>query len=190
VTEAIIVAGSPTNVDLTLDRDLLLGGTYAFSAIGVPCTDSSVTDATSTASVYYNVANSPVINAEAITGDTDVLLYGTDLIWTGTDYLETQQGDLARVSGVQNFYQAMQRRAFASGLPWQANYGPYARDFVNANPQTVATLRGAIIRDLSRDDRVKSVNASLVQAGDSSYFTVRTTPIGEELLQDITLTVK
>ncbi len=79
-------------------------------------------------------------NVEQPEDDLDALLYGVDLVWTGTDFGETPLGDLGTVQGVENARGAVERRlASEEDLPWRAGaYGPHARDYVDG-PQKNAT---------------------------------------------------
>lgn len=189
VVSAIAVDGAVNNVELALGDELVPGGRYRVSAIGVPAVDSSVTDSTSTQIVAFGLER-PTVNVEALVSDNDLLLYGRDLVWTGTDFEETAAGDLATVGGAPNARAALGRRLLASGLPWAPLYGPNARSYVNGTAPGVLTLSGALLGQAKADDRVASVTVTLEE--DSLHqpvFIVTPTLIGGEKPPAVAVTV-
>ena len=94
VVGAIVIVGTPIAVELALGADLQDGGSYVLTASGVPALDGSVTPPGSAFAFVWNSGAAPT-NVELPEDDLDALLYGIDLVWTGTDFGETPLGDLA-----------------------------------------------------------------------------------------------
>lgn len=161
VAAAIIVSGATSNVELALDADLAQGGLYVVTAIGVPGQDASTSTAASTQRFRFGVETTPA-NVEPKVTDTDLLLHGRDLVWTGLDYLETPTGDLATVSGSQNTMGAIDRRMRGHPLAWAPEYSAKARSYVDAPLPAIGTLRGQLEAQALRDDRIESVTATLI----------------------------
>src|SRR4029077_12166453 len=124
-------------------------------------------------------------NVELPEDDLDALLYGIDLVWTGTDFAETPLGDLATIQGSDNAKGALTRRLTAEeDLPWRpGRYGAGARDYVDGPQADATTLRGSILRQARADDRVKRVTATFSfdeQGSGDAYFDVTIALIGAE----------
>lgn len=187
ISAAIIVSGSANNVELALGADLVEGVLYRVRAIGIPGADASST--TSASDQRFRFQRSTVSYAvEPKTNDRELLLYGRDLIFTGTDYLESADGDLATMSGAQNAMAAIKRRMLGTPLAWAPEYSPRAREYVDIPLPSVATLRGRLEAQAFRDDRVKSVKATLVldeDAPEESYFEVKPTLIGGQVSEAV-----
>ncbi len=188
VNAAMIVSGSPACVELALSVNLVLGGAYTVSAIGVPGDDASVTPAGSILSFKYGV-NAPKKDAEPIRFDNEALIYGTDLIWNGIDYQETANGDLDRVSGSANVTKALYRVIESNGLPWDPAYGAHIREFVDSPSPTSGTLRSNVVTQVLADPRVKSVKVEISQDEEKTYLTISPTLITGADIKPVTLTV-
>lgn len=186
VTESILIASDPRSLELALGDDLVPGGLYLVTAIGVPSIAGPVTDSTSQQLIQFSLTQT-TLNAEPAVNEQDLALYGEDMIWNGLDYQETRQGDLDLVVGVPNALGALQRRCEASGLPWDATYGPNAESFVNS--ADAGPLRGAIVQQLLRDDRVKSATVDTKKITDGIVFVAKPTLIGEDTITPIALAV-
>ncbi len=159
VAGLLVVSGSTNAVEIALDNDLVGGAQYLVSAVGVPAIDSSVND------------------------DLQSLLYGIDLVWTGSDYAEDASGDLSTISGLSNATQAISRRLQSDGLPWDDSFGAKPREFVDGAPGEMVSLRGALTRQTLLDDRVKSVVVSIEQDPEDpadTVFDIDVTMIGAE----------
>ena len=182
VAGLVLIAGEPSALDLALGADLLEGVLYTASASGVPAQDGTVTPQGTTAPVSLGVTLSPV-NTEVGSDDITELLYGVDLVWTGTDYGETPAGDLATTTGPDNVEAAIERRLTSEGLPWDDTYGAKPRAYVDGTPGALPSLQGTLIRETQADDRVKTATCSFVAATDSSTasatFNVDADLIGE-----------
>jgi hypothetical protein len=182
VVGAILLPGAPIAVELALGADLQEGGSYVLTAVGVPGLDGSVTPEGSALAFRWS-SGSPRQNVEQPEDDLDALLYGIDLVWTGTDFGETPLGDLATVQGVPNAQGAVERRLAAEeDLPWREGpYGPHARAYVDGPQKNATTLRGAILRQARVDNRVKDATASFTfdTEGDA-YFDVEIDLVGAD----------
>jgi len=183
VNAALIVPGAGTNVELALDVDLVQGGQYRITAEGVPATDLSVTPP-GTGELFRFGTSQRVTNAEPSVSDWEKILYGTDLVWTGTDFQETASGDLATESGVPVICGAILRRVLSDGLPWDAAYGAQPREYVDGTLGNVPNLRVALLKQVTSDDRVKSVTVDLVtdeDRPDQTFFQITPTLIGNHI---------
>lgn len=177
VAAAILVSSAPTNVELALDTDLVDGALYRVRTIGIPGADSSTCSAASDESFRFSDGSLPD-DVEPKVLDGDLLLFGRDLVHTGTDYLETAESDLATVEGIVNAQAAHRRRLLGSPLPWAPDYSPQARQYVDAPIAGIGGLRGALQQQSLSDDRVESVDVELVLDGEDSAFEVTPTFLG------------
>ena len=182
VSGLVIIVGEPSALDLALGADLLEGVVYTVAAAGVPAQDGSATTQGSTAQVRLGITLAAT-NTEVGPDDITELLYGVDLVWTGTDYGETPAGDLATTTGPDNVEAAIERRLTSEGLPWDDTYGAKPRAYVDGTPGALPSLQGTLIRQTQADNRVKSATCSFVAATDSSTasatFNVDADLIGE-----------
>lgn len=180
VNAALVVPGASANVEIALDTDLVAGALYQITAVGVPALDLSTSTGAS-AELFQIGVSAKKPNAEPKVTDGDLLLYGRDAIWTGADYLEGADGDLAELGGVTNAEAAVRRRLLGHPLPWAPQYSPRARQYVDVPVVSIGGLRGHLESQALRDDRVKSVTATLTvntDAPDESTFNVSTVLIG------------
>ena len=187
VVGAIVVAGTPNGVELALGADLQVGTPYELRAVGVPALDGSTVPLGSALAFVWD-SGAPPPNVEQPQDDLDALLYGIDLVWTGTDFGETPLGDLATIQGEENAGGAVERRlASEEDLPWRGeHYGPHARDYVDGPQGSATTLRGAILRQARVDDRVKDASAAFsfdAEGEGDAYFDVTVTLIGNAKLK-------
>lgn len=181
ISAAIPIPNAPGNVDLALGDDLVAGGVYQVATINVPGADGSASPA-ATEPFTFGALAAPTLNVEQPQDDIDALVYGVDLVHTGSDYLETGAGDLATVSGIPNFQGAMQRRLTdEDGIPWDQTYGAKSGSFVNGPAASGGTLVSSLRRQSVSDDRVRSASVSWMpdpaSPGDN-YFPVTITPRG------------
>src|SRR5579859_7322911 len=156
VESVLLVANSPNFVELQLGNDLVEGARYLVTAVGVPGIDATVTPAGTQDAFLFGSAVVP-FNVEAPTSDLDALLYGTDLVHDGTDFVETPDGDLATVGGLANASGAIYRRLTGNPLPWDPDYSPNLRTYVDGAAAAAGQARGAIARNAQLDDRVSDV---------------------------------
>lgn len=183
VVAAYAVTSDPSCVELALDEDLVDGGLYLISAIGVPAVDASVTPNTATTLVRVGLGLKPAnVEPAATPDDRDALMYQRDLAWDGTDLVEDATGDLATVTGPTNVVNAVIRRELGEPLPWDPDYSPRAREYVNAPNVTIDELRVAVVRQARLDPRVADVTAAVSKpldtAGEQQVMSITVTPIG------------
>ncbi len=189
VVASIAVSGNTTSLELALGDDLVPGGRYLVSAIGVPAVDTSTTSSTSKQIAFFGAVQIQP-NVEQAASDPGLLLYGRDLLWTGTDFGETPAGDLATVSGTPNVRGALMRRMMSDGLPWDDAYGAKSRSYVNGTSPGVSTLSGALLEQCSEDDRVKEAKVDLeTDTAGRPVFVVTPKFLGDETPQTITVSV-
>lgn len=188
VLAAIVVGSADTNVELALSADLVPDALYRVSAIGVPGQDSSVSTDASVELVRVGSPNKRA-NVEPKVTDADAALYLRDLVWSGADYQESPDGDLATISGLPNARAALERRFAGAPLAWSAGYSPRARDSVDAPVQSALPLKGRLEAQAARDPRVSSAKAVLVTDGSDVYFTVTPSYVGGAAARTEALTV-
>lgn len=191
IASAIIVAGAVTNVDLALDADLAQGALYRVRAIGVLGVDATTSTSLSDQRFRFGVSAQRA-NFEPKANDAEILMFGRDLFWTGTDYGETAEGDLATVGGLRNAQGAQRRRMLGAPLAWAPEYSPRARQYVDAPLPSIGTLRGKLEANSLRDDRVKSVTATLIldeETPEESYFEVTPVFIGGRVAESFDVPV-
>lgn len=178
VNAAILVIGAVTNVELALDTDLATGALYRVRAIGVPAQDASTSTSASDQRFRPGTPQQQT-NVEPKVNDQDLLLFGRDLVFQG-DYVETAEGDLEVISGLPNAQAALKRRMLGAPHPWAPDYSPRARQYVDAPFSLLGSLRSRLEAQALRDDRVKSVVATLVlgENDEDAYFDVKPKFIG------------
>lgn len=183
----IPVVGSPISLEIALAPELVDGALYQVSVTGIPTTDS--TTATGTLQFTTGQQFNP-INTEFSNPNVEAALYGVDLVWTGTDYLETPDGDLATVSGKANLDGALRRRLGSDSLTWDDNYGVKSRQFVDAPNASAPALRGLVLRQMLLDNRVASATVSIVIPIDNQFeadLQVDVVPVGSSNASDISI---
>lgn len=181
VVAALMVANSPSVVELQLAADLVQGQRYTLSAVGVPAVDLSVTPNPSSEVVYFGEAPAGLGGPQkGGVSELDELLYGRDLLFTAGDFVEDGQGDLATVAGAQNLEAALRRRALSNGLPWDASYGLRADEFVDVPIEGLLPIRSRAETQMRADDRVASAKATVETDNESGTGAVLidVTPIG------------
>lgn len=173
VRAALVVTSSPNVVELQLDSDLVPGGIYQFFAEGVPAADASTTPvgASAYASFGERVDGS---RTEQVT-DLEALLYGIDLRYEGTDFLEDVNGDLGHLSGPPLVRRDLWNRLRSNGLPWDPEHGVHAREWIDAAGNSAFALRGRTTSQMLEDDRVRGCDAT-VTVDDDGTATVEVAP--------------
>ena len=182
-----MVAGAPNAVEIQLDTDLVQGAYYNVTAIGVPCTDTSVTP-NGTNDSFMFAAPFSLNNREPQLDDAELRLFGRDLVHNGVDYVLTSTGDIATIGGVVNAVAALERRLIGSPLPWNPSYSPNSREYVDGAQGTATTLRGRLIRQGKRDDRVQSITATFDET--TNTFTIKPVMLGGRVPEPITIDVQ
>lgn len=186
VSAALVVPGSPTNVELALAADLVPGGRYTLTAVGVPAQSGPATTNAST-EVFTFGNNFKVPNQEPEVDASEILLYGRDLVWNGTDFQETATGDLATISGSPNAIAALERRALSEGLSYDPGYGAKPRQYVDGVAIGTASLRTVLIEQMYQDDRVKKADVDYIP--DEDTFVVSATLVGNKAASDIKVNI-
>lgn len=182
VVAAYAVPNTPSAIELVLDQDLVDGGLYLFAVSGVPAADTSTCPAESqVARVSFGITP-PNVEFPASPDDRDALIYQRDLVWDGADLVEDASGDLATVTGQTNAVNAVVRREMAEPLPWDPNYSPNAREYVNAPNVTLDDLRVSLVSQALLDPRMAQASATvskpLDSAGEEPVLSITVTPIG------------
>lgn len=160
IREALVVAESSNIVELALAQPLLPNGYYRVTANGVPAIDASVTPTPSTEDFRFGETQEQT-NVEPLNNDLDVLLYGWDLLFSGGDFVESADGDLATVSGQANAKAALSRRLLSEGLLWDPTYGAKPREYVDSVNLNGTTLKGILERQVMLDNRFTKAKADL-----------------------------
>lgn len=183
IVAALIVPNSGNVVELVLDNDLVTGGRYTLSAVGVPDISAAVTPNPSQDAFYFGSRVGIGGNGEPFKAQQQRLLYGIDLIHNGADYEEAATGDLARVEGPANVTKALNHGIESAGLPWDPNYGGRAREFIDSPSAASGTLRGSVSAQMLKDPRVKSIRTTIDFEDASTFINITPTLItGEDIL--------
>ncbi len=172
VDAALIIADTPQGVELVLSEELVGGGLYQLDVdAGVPATDAS----TAPAAVLQFRPGAASRDPSPEVNRSDVLreIFGEDIVWDGTDWAEDAEGDLEGITGPSNAREAVERRLESEGLLWNEDYGLRGREFVDGPAQLLPFLRGRIVSQALRDDRVVKANAGVVDPEDAGEPTRR-----------------
>jgi hypothetical protein len=161
VVEALIVQGS--QVELTVSHELAAGGNYELHLTGGQVHGGTPTAPGAT--IAFTVSSPPL----APSGQLSIALltsnlFGEDISWNGTDWVETQDGDLAITTGPENARQAIIRREFSEGLLWDPSYGLKPNEFVDGPAGELPTLAARAETQALSDDRMKTASAKLLGA--------------------------
>lgn len=166
ITNAVFaVAVDPNAVEMEVNVDLIAGAQYTLTLTNVPV----VTPPNFTGSLQFTVGqpvNSPVQplpNVEPETSDIDLLLYGRDLYWNGSDIQETPGGDLATLSGQDNYMNAITRRVMSPGITWDPDYGGKIGQYVDAPSVMQTPLAANIVSQARADDRTDQASVVVQQ---------------------------
>lgn len=191
VVQSLFVVPSANNViEIVFSDDLIEGGNYNVTAVGIPAVSLNVSTSASTSNFRVG-ASQQLINREPATTSNELALYGRDITWNGIDYVETATGDLSRVSGVMNVDNALRNRMFEeTGLPWDKEYGLKARRYVDGPTGSTRTLQSDIQAELLKDDRVTAVSCQINDADDTDItFNTTATLLGDRQATQIDYTV-
>jgi hypothetical protein len=184
INAAFAITGDVCTVELALGTtDLVGGGQYTVSAVGVPCTDSSVTPSGSVLTFNMTTDFTQIQNQEVKPLDMALVLYGRDLLWNGSDLQEDATGDLATIAGNPNVQQAIRRREVSDGLEWDQTYGAKPRGYVDGSSLEATNLQGSLIQQAIQDPRVKSATCSIQDDDDetSITFNLSVTLVGDDI---------
>ncbi len=185
VVAALVVSDASNIVELQLSLDLVGGGVYQFRADGVPAVDTSVTPVDS---LLVGTFGEPTrIAVQGPVTETERLLYGIDLQYEGTDFVEGPDGDLAHLSGPALVRRDIWHRVLADGLPWEPAFGVKARGWIDGAPGAVVTLRGRTADQVLEDDRVAGVDVQVSEDEDTGEASVVITPtlIGDAMASKV-----
>lgn len=160
IRERLPVSGNTSAMELVLAYELAQGGSYLLTLTGIPGADATTVTTQDKFAVGEGYAK---INVEFSTPDVETALYGTDLVWSGLDYVEGTDGDLLTISGRANVNGALQRRLTGEPLPWNRSYGGNIRSYVDSPSASIFTIRGEVLRQMLSDDRVKTATIKLDQ---------------------------
>lgn len=189
--QSLFVVPSANNVvEIAFSDDLVDGGTYQVTAIGIPAVSLNVSTSLSTTRFRVG-ASQQILDREPATTNNELALYGRDITWNGLDYVETSTGDLARVSGIMNVDNALHNRLFEeTGLPWDKTYGLKARRYVDGPTGSTRTLQSDIQSELLKDDRVTAVTCQMNDSDDTDItFNTTATLLGDRQATQIDYTV-
>lgn len=189
INAALIVSGSPNVVELALSESLVDGGRYTVSCPGVPAVDLSVTPSPTSQQFVFGDRKFEE-NRENNRSDADAVLFGRDLVWSGSDFIERANGDLALETGPGVVYKRVYKISTSEGLPWDANFGAHPQEYVDAPPGTMPALQGTLQRKILEDDRVTEVKVELKTEGDETFFTITPTLLGNPDPRQVTVNVK
>jgi len=189
VQAALAVVGSPAVVELALGSDLVHDAQYSVAAVAVPAADLSVTPGGTLERFKFAPGLVAGENTEPKLRDRDLLLYGTDLIWDGADFLESATGDLERVRGRANVTKALHHGLSTHGLPWDPNWGVDAREFVDSPSPSSGSLKGAAVAQVLRDPRVRTVSSQVQVNYSDTYLYLTPKLVSGETIQPVSITV-
>jgi hypothetical protein len=186
VEAVFAISGAANNVELSVSADWTPGAQYLVTVTAVPTPDGSNPTASLPASIPINLPATPqtsIANVEPETADLDLLLFGRDLLFApGGGFVEDATGDLATVTGRDNYEGAMNRRMIGNPLLWAPKYSPRAEDFVDAPSTYARPLAGRLLSQARADDRTASATVDVQQvAGDpnggSWFFEMALVPV-------------
>lgn len=189
VVAVLPVAGTPSAVELVLSTDLVGGGLYWIYAEGVPAADLSVTPDGSFEPMRQGNDTRPRADVEPIVRNRELLLYGVDIVWDGTDFQRSATGDLNRVQGSATVAKNLNRGISANGLPYDPTWGAHAREYVDSPQGSVGTLKGSVETQVLRDPRVQTVKVTFEIVGTDTILHVVPKLVSGELMQRVSLTV-
>jgi hypothetical protein len=187
IVAAMAVLSSPQVVELQLSVDLAPGGTYEFTAVGVPGADASTTPPGSAAALAVPGDRPKLLPPVGGIADTDAWVYGVDLAAEDGDFALAASGDLAVISGPPLVRRDLTMMLMSDGVAWDPSYGLKPREYVDGAAGSLLTIRGKAIAQVLLDDRVAEADATVVpvdSAGDA-YVEVRPVLIGDATLSSI-----
>ena len=161
VVAVFAVSGASNIVELAVEPALAAGSVYSFAVTAAPAADAS----TVTGSLPGSLGLGPVTAAPNLEPQqqtaVDLILYDRDYVFDGNDLSLTATGDLATITGRQNWLGAIRRRETSDGLPWDLAYGPRASDYVNAPAPYRLPLAGRMVAQARADNRTKKATCTV-----------------------------
>lgn len=172
VVAAIAVPTLSNYVELALDRNLAEGGQYTLHVVsGVPAADASTAPAA--VQYFYPPTTAPAPSDTVSARDLLQLIFQEDIAHDPTrGHSLAPDGDLATVGGAENVKATSTRGLLSSGLPHRFGWGAKLRKYVDAPSLLLPTLRGAIERQLRRDDRVTGARGSMQEGSNGQHYIV------------------
>lgn len=162
VEEALILQGS--QVELVLGLPMFPGGTYELHVFGGLVTAAGPSTAPEAFVKLYPSAVPTAVSSQLTIQQLSANLFGEDIAWDGSDWLEGPDGDLTPVSGPENARQAVKRRMLSSGLLWDDTYGLKPDEFIDAPAAEMPALAARAEIQALADDRIKTATAKAIGA--------------------------
>lgn len=159
VVEALILQGS--QVELVLATGLVGGGSYQLGLTGGLVAGGGPTAPAATmqfSAPAVRAAPSAELSIQLLSSN----LFGEDIAWNGSDWVQGPDGDLAIISGQENARSAIVRRMFSEGLLWAPDYGLKPTEFVDGPAGELPQLVGRAQAQALADDRVTKATATLL----------------------------
>lgn len=190
VNAALAIPGAPATVELALSADMANGAQYLATVTNVPAQDAS----TASGSIPFRTFGDVIQPSPSATADNLLdQVFGSDLLFQGTDFAETAGGDLATINGQPNVKAALERRLMGEGLAWDPSWGVHPRQYVDGTQGALPSLLGVIQQQMRLDDRVLRCKTSIIpQApGNESQVSLSVQPVLlGEVVDDLQLDVK
>lgn len=176
VVSGVLAVPGGAFVELALSVPLAEGGRFRFTATAVPTAASPYTG-----SEDVLTPTRATVPASAPIGSNsfDRVLYGVDLLSLSGDLVESQDGDLAEITGLENVRTSLARRLVANGLPYDPTYGAKAREYVDAPSPSAADLAGDLTSQATQDPRITKAATTLNLGDSEASFDVQLTPVAD-----------
>lgn len=188
VEAVFAIANTPNGVEVSLSQDFVPGDLYTFTVTAVPTVDGSNPSGSVQVTVPQPLQSAT--NTEPATSDIDLVLYGEDLYFNGADIVEDSTGDLATLSGSDNWVTAIQRRMMSYGIKWDPSYGPKSYEYVDAPQPYQLPFAGALVAQAKADNRTAQCTVTVAPAPlDPGGFVFQLTITGRDGLQPQTFSV-
>lgn len=151
VVAVFAVSSDSAAIELAVEPPLVPGAQYVFACASIPDADSTTYSGSVGGMIGLPVRT--LVNVEPASDDFELLIFGRDLSFDGSDVVEAPNGDLATTTGRSNWTGAIFRRVTSAGLPWDPSYGAHPDWYVNAPDALRLPLAGAIVAQAMADDR-------------------------------------
>lgn len=159
--EFLILSGN--QIEVILDSALTGGGNYSLSLN--PTRVSNGSDTAPPVTFDFTAPSQPQAPSGSLSiTQLSAAFFGEDIQWSGTDWVEGPDGDIAVASGPENARTAVIRRELSEGVLWDASYGLKPSEFVDAPAGELPSLMARMETQALADDRVKKATATLLGA--------------------------